>query len=158
MTIAAAFLLVVITLAAIAFTMVRRWVASEPPPTTPPTTTITAGNGAQVNLGHARDIERVECETYTNIQVFEDTLANLSQAQDVLELGCEIVEAARDGRYNGDLVAAFDGILKSAMLATHAAAFITRQARGGDYAFKTTMGEIAQEIREHVYKDNGDHP
>jgi hypothetical protein len=109
-----------------------------------PTTTITGGNGAQFQINQAKGASRIRVSgAYTTIEVYEDALAKLSSAEDNLVLAREIVEAAQDGRFRGDITETLRKLLDQAQADHHLGAFILKRGRVGEYPYRTTERDLA---------------
>lgn len=97
-----------------------------------------------------RPAEQPSRHTNTTIAVLEDALVNLGQAHNAIKIGREITDAARDGRYNGDLPDAFAEVLQAIELSNQMAAFIAQMGRNGEYDATMTESELVQAFREYL--------
>lgn len=88
--------------------------------------------------------------TNTTIAVLEDALVNLGQAHNAIKIGREITDAAREGRYNGNLPDAFAEVLQAIELSNQMASFITQLGRSGSYNATMSESEVVQAFREYL--------
>jgi hypothetical protein len=109
-------------------------------------TRIAAHDHAQVQINRASDTATLDAGgvTKTDIQVYEDALAKLAATNDVIATCHEIVEAAKSGLFRGDLVEHLEGLLHEARSYTELGAFILQRGRTGEYAYRTTEGDLEE--------------